>query len=81
MHSCVCDADRKVEYAAVQPTSFVMQWFDKLCHAGKLAGPCSGSVGSREDSDAAIEFCNTPEGYCEMGKQLGIAFAALFNLS
>ncbi|KAL0053973.1 hypothetical protein WJX82_001877 [Trebouxia sp. C0006] len=49
--------------------------------SGKLASPCSGSVGSREDSDAAIEFCNTPEGYCEMGKQLGIAFAALFSLS
>ena len=51
------------------------------CHAGKLASLCSGSVGSRDDSDSAIDFCNTPEGYCEMGKQLGIAFAALFKVS
>ncbi|KAL0021131.1 hypothetical protein WJX77_002577 [Trebouxia sp. C0004] len=49
--------------------------------SGKLGSPCSGSAGSRENSDLAIEFCNTPEGYCEMGKQLGVAFAALFSLS
>jgi len=78
VHSRTCDADRKVERVDFLAC---MQWVDDFCHTGKLASPCSLSVGSREDSDAAIEFCNTPEGYCEMGKQLGIAFAALFSLS
>ncbi len=52
----------------------------QLC-AGKLASPSSGIGSNKDDSaaDSAIEFCNTPEGYLEMGKQLGIAFAALLG--
>lgn len=33
--------------------------------------------GCRHDGD--VDFCNTPEGYCEMGKQLGLAFASMFT--
>ena len=50
-------------------------------YAGKLASSSSGASGTKGDLGAehAIDFCNTPEGYCEMGNQLGLAFAAMFG--
>ena len=51
-----------------------------LTDAGKVANAqAEGSI-SKEclSENAAIDFCNTPGGYCEMGRQLGLAFACMF---
>ena len=50
---------------------------------GKLSNSVLGISASKDeanaDSDCDIDFCNTPEGYLEMGKQLGVAFAAIYS--
>ena len=46
---------------------------------------CAGRVAAAGDAiskdnfhqEGDVDFCNTPEGYYEMGKQLGLAFASI----
>ena len=49
-----------------------------VAHAGRVAG--AEDAVSKDDfhQEGDVDFCNTPEGYCEMGKQLGLAFASMF---
>ena len=51
-----------------------------VAFAGRAAVP-QGDVAVVKDGsseEGVVDFCNTPEGYCEMGKQLGLAFASVF---
>lgn len=47
--------------------------------AGRVA-PAHGDPAVAKDGftpDGAVDFCNTPAGYHEMGRQLGLAFASM----
>ena len=48
-----------------------------MASAGRVAA--AGDALSKDDfhQEGDVDFCNTPEGYCEMGKQLGLAFASI----
>ena len=49
--------------------------------AGKGLMASSGSSSARDVAgpDLDVDFSNTPEGYFEMGKQLGIAFSTMYG--
>ena len=52
------------------------------CAAGK-GGLASGGLSARDHAapEPDIEFSNTPDGYFEMGKQLGVAFSTMYGSS
>ena len=61
------------------PNTLPINKFSGTSRAGRVA-PAQGDPAVARDGstpDGAVDFCNTPGGYHEMGGQLGLAFASM----